>query len=476
MVRKIGSSHVVWFPESNRWVEFQEPAWLIYQGVGKGEDDVVTTAALAKKYGLPEKEARRFYREVSRAIKESEISPAPVTANPEEESEPDEEPDRNGRLAKTPATKPDPAHPGPHPSHKLRTLRTRTRHYRANNRHFTITFGSPLAEYYIHRPLAHLETDNGSTTGPGTNKPGTNEPGTNEPGMTDPGTTGPGTPEAGALCLYLDAENKGKRCYAEVTLPGAGSPAAYHFDDPGFLKHRAYTEICNHIHGTGNGEWMCYIHASAVTDGHRAVLLPSASGSGKSTMAALLQLPADETTAPGSGPPTPHSTETGTGSQSAKNNKNADLQLWFMSDDFIPVSASNLKAYPFPAAIAVKEGSYDVVAPWYDQRSDADAGYRVPGRKPVRYLRPRFPGRDPFGPRPVTAMVFLKYDAEANFSMEMMDTLRALEAFHREAWVSQNPAHAEKFIDWFVNVSCYRLTFSNSQQAAGAIKNLFGNR
>ena len=367
MVRKIGGSHVVWFHESNRWVEFREPAWVVYRSLIKGEKEPATTRLLGQRYGLPPSEARRFYNEIAGAIKESENKAEP-SARP------------------GPAKQKQSA--GPFPSGPARQ-RTKTRRYSANSKTFSITYGSPAAEYYLHRPLAHLETDNDGSTE-----------------------------------LSLMAEDND--------------------DDPGMLKHKVYNAICNHIHGMNEKEWMCHIHASALTDGSSAVLLPSASGSGKSTMAAILQL---------------------------ANGKN----LYFMSDDFIPVSAGTLKAYPFPAAISIKEGSSAMLAPFYDPAGDADASYSAPAGKKERYLRPRFPERDPFAPRPVTAMVFLQYGRENGFRMEKMDTLSALEAFHREAWVSQNPVHAEKFIDWFVSLDFYRLAFTDSGRAAAAIRNLFKN-
>jgi hypothetical protein len=34
---KTGESHVVWFQESNKWVEFKEPAWFIYCMIEENE-------------------------------------------------------------------------------------------------------------------------------------------------------------------------------------------------------------------------------------------------------------------------------------------------------------------------------------------------------------------------------------------------------------------------------------------------------
>lgn len=433
MVRKIGGSHVVWFPESNRWVEFREPAWVIYRSLSKGEKEPATTRLLGQRYGLPPAEARRFYREIADAIRDSEKKAEPSGRQSPVKAGTTERPGRGsaGEKAAEAVPRPGPSKEkqvaGPPPSIPARQ-RTKTRRYSANSKTFSITYGSPAAEYYLHRPLAHLETDNSGST--------------------------------------------------ELTLMAEDDDD----DDPGMLKHKVYNAICNHIHGMSKEEWMCHIHASALTDGSSAVLLPSASGSGKSTMAALLQLPPDKAklqhTDAGNSRPVkdqPGTSPPGSRLPADPGNSRQGRDLFLVSDDFIPVSAGTLMAYPFPAAISIKEGSFSMLAPFYDPAGDADASYRTPAGKKDRYLRPRFPERDPFVPRPVTAMVFLQYGGETCFSMEKMDTLSALEAFHREAWVSQNPVHAEKFIDWFVSLDFYRLAYTDSGRAAAAIRNLFNN-
>ncbi len=483
VVRKIGSSHVVWFSETNRWVEFREPAWIVYESLGRQEKETETVARLSGRYGLPADEAVRFYREIAAALEEA-AGGLPVIDNP-----------GNGQNKHpgetTPAQASDIRVLPPRPLHHLPPpgRRTRTRHYNANNRTFTITYCSPAVEFLIHRPLAHLETGKGGES--------RLELVLHE----EKGDGGADSNEDG------DTGRPPRTWYARVTATGTGNPEHCAFYDAGMLKHKVYNEINNYIHGMRGEEWMCHIHASALTDGHQAVLLPSASGSGKSTMAALLQLPAAITgyqhidnreTEPGeeeslklagykqtarkpgsrrqvpdepapSGP-TGYNPATG----NPVNLKTAGSRdLCFMSDDFTPVAAGTLMAYPFPAAINIKEGSFRFLSAWYDPAEDADASCSYPVPKTDRFLRPRFPGREPFSPRPVTAMVFLKYGGEEGISIEKMDTLSALEAFHREAWVSQNPAHAGKFIDWFVTVSHYRLVYNDSSRAIEAIRNLF---
>jgi hypothetical protein len=263
--------------------------------------------------------------------------------------------------------------------------------------------------------------------------------------------------------------------------PGSANSRYFSFDNSGTLKQRVYVEITSHIYNIREDDWMSYIHASGVSSGTEAILLSSASGSGKSTMAALLQLPVSEDAGKKQKhPEMSASDETNhLGNQDEMYNAGIEFRkprspdIYFLSDDFVPVSATDLKAYPFPAAITVKEGSFEVIKPYYRQKDDADAGYPHSRNSRIRYLRPRFPGRETFKGKKINKIVFIRYNKGAAFILKKLDASEALATFHEEAWVSQNPGHAQRFIDWFVSISCYRLEYSDNRQAVEAIRKLF---
>ena len=439
IIKKIGSSHVIWFPESNRWIEFKEPAWFIYKKIETGEDKQSITGQLAKRYGLPENEALRFFMEVTNGIN---LSVRPPGGSP------------SGRGTETEDTGLD------NLTDPAKSRRFVTRHYLINEKHITISYGSPLLEHYIHRPLAHLETGGQPadslrirlfeevTGGGATGSKATGSDAT-DGYVTGSEATNSGVTGSEAISNRAEGGNPARSYYLQIEAPDAGdSSRSFRFDESGLLKHRLYTAITSHIYGIPEEGWMSFIHASAVTNGREAVLLSSASGSGKSTMAALLQLPAD------------------------KSSRSNQGDLFFMSDDFVPVAAESRKAYPFPAAITVKKGSFDVIAPYYDPDRDADAGYRGLTSSRVRYLYPMHPEKNPYGARPVNNIIFIKHTPGTPFRLRKLDTLSALAAFHEEAWVSQNPGHAQSFIDWFVTVRCHRLEYDDSRKAVKAIRAL----
>ena len=391
VIKKLGRSHVVWFRESNRWIEFREPAWYVYSRYSGGDTREEITGGLENRYGLPASEAERFMEEILESVTVATTTAAPLSGRI-----PDDNAGR--RFIFTPFS---------------------TRHYNFRQRPVTIKYSSPLTEYYIHRPLAHLETP---VSG---NRSLTFELSDHD--------TGTGREEK----IYI---------FSKKQSNASASPGEASFDNPGLLKHHLYKEIANHIYGIADGEWLLHIHASAVTSGSSAILFPSPSGSGKSTLAALLQIP--ETDLYGT-------------------------EFRFMSDDFVPVDAASMKAHPFPAAITVKEGSFPHISAYYDAAEDADARFEGLKSRSVRYLMPRFPDGDPMTPVQVKSIVFVNYQPGISFKLKKLSTIKALGMFHDEAWVSHNPLHAQKFIDWFATVPCYRLTYSDTSAAKRAVAELF---
>lgn len=439
VIKKIGDSHVIWFPESNRWVEFREPAWFIYKNFVGGNNEKEIAEKLEDRYGLPGEEAHRFCMEVINGI---ELSSRLTAINP------------TGEISvKSGKTEDEITEPfaGNSPVKEkedfiesFRSRRFTQHYYRINNCPFRISYGSSQLAYYIHRPLAHLEV------------PAPEE-------------------EPFSIMLYED-----RNYHLKITPPGSGNSRYFSFDNSGILKQRVYVAITSHIYNIRENDWMSYIHASAVSSGTESILLSSASGSGKSTMAALLQLPVSEAAGKNQRHPEMSAYDNNyPGNQDEMNDdgikfrKSRSPDLYFLSDDFVPVAATDLKAYPFPAAITVKEGSFEVIKPFYRQEDDADAGYPRSHNSRIRYLRPRFPERQTLEGKNINKIIFIKFNRGAAFSLKKLDAAESLATFHEEAWVSQNPGHAQRFIDWFVRLSCYRLEYSDNRQAVEAIRKMF---
>jgi hypothetical protein len=278
-----------------------------------------------------------------------------------------------------------------------------TRYYRLEEKVIRIQYDSRLSEYYIHPPFEYLEILNHN-----------------------------GKVDRSYKVVSLD-EVKGLFKEGRVRDPKL-------FGDFVSLRKHLYIDLAGLIFNKSQGDWLSFVHASAVSDGHQTILLASDSGSGKSTMAAFLQA----------------------------------RGLTLVSDDFVPIEAKSLLAYPFPAAPSVKKGAFSALSPFYGDLENKNYNAYPHSHASVRYLP--IPGSKKQNPKPkvVRAVVFLKYNPEARCNFTQIPVVDALSGFHEQAWVSSRPDHARIFIDWFVNIPCYTLEYGDNEQGIEKIVGLFG--
>ncbi len=276
-----------------------------------------------------------------------------------------------------------------------------TRHYSINKKIISICFDSRLSEYYIHPPFAHLEI----------------------------------TPSGKADVCFEVFSHKGQN----ILRWEGQTDTTYVSDDFNRLKRNLFIQISNIVYKRTHNHWLSFVHASGITDGRQTILLSSSSGSGKSTMAALLQ---------------------------AKG-------FQMVSDDFVPLDARNKKAFPFPAAISVKEGAFSVLSAFYKNLHDPGYNLYPYTNKSVRYLHPLSSVSTDYKPRPVKTMIFIKYNPEIACQLIPLSIPEALKLYHEQAWVSHNPSYARTFINWFVKLECFRLEYSDIKKGMEAVTDRF---
>ena len=276
-----------------------------------------------------------------------------------------------------------------------------TRYYLIGSKRFALNFETRIAEYYIHPPLTYLETGN-----------------------------------FGEVDIHFEIYCKGNHpVLMEKNRPETTSS----FEDFNRLKKRLFITMVNTIYNKTDNDWMSFVHASALTDGKQTLLLSSASGSGKSSMAALLQT--------------------------------KGLQL--VSDDFVPIDAKNKRAFPFPAAISVKEGAFPLLSPFYGNLTDKNFNSYEYTHRSVRYLPLKSSGLEFFKARPVRNIIFIRYNAKVSCNFSRVPSNEALKLFHAQSWVSGNPHHAKAFINWFVQMRCFSLEYGDTEEGMNKVLGVF---
>jgi hypothetical protein len=178
------------------------------------------------------------------------------------------------------------------------------------------------------------------------------------------------------------------------------------------------------------------IHAAGLASPDGALLLAGKGGSGKTTLAAAL-------TADG----------------------------WeYLSDDAVLLKARTLDAVGVPYSLAIKAGSWPILAGLYPDLADKNIHLRQDG-KPVRYL---LPPRGDFGqPRPVRWIVFPRRKAGATSLLRRLGRLRGLQALMEHCCAIPKPLtpqDVEGLIQWSDSVQFFDLVGSDIDTASAELR------
>ncbi len=195
------------------------------------------------------------------------------------------------------------------------------------------------------------------------------------------------------------------------------------------------------LYGKPESEWMGVFHASALSDGKNSVLFMGDSGNGKSTLAALLMA------------------------------KGYNL----LADDFVPVLADSQQVYYFPAAISIKENAVSTLLPFYPKLDKTEQYHFVNLNKKVHYLAPNTTQKNQIEHLPCKALVFVKYDKKFDLKCEKISQELAFQHLIPDAWLSPESKNAQQFLDWFITMPCYQLTYSDTELMYHTVDNLFNN-
>ena len=361
LARNIEQAHVLWFEKSNQWVQLDDPQWFIFNLYVKETSREEALPEFLSTYPLPEDEARGLigssYDSFQKLFQPDFQLPSF---------------DRNTTEAST-----------------YSLTQKKIHHYSFLEKQFSIAYGSPFLEEYIHLPLSHLE----------------------------------------------DTVNENSRFVLELfrmenlyVLRTEGRCLTA--EEPGQIKRLLYIELTNLFYEKTDKDWMTLIHGSAVSMNSQLLVLSSAGGSGKSTMAGLLRM----------------------------NGFN------FFSDDFIPVEAASLNAYPFPAALCIKDDAIRLLESLgmsLERTRSHEMAYAA-GTSPENEA----------APAQVRSLIFIQYKKGSGCTLSPVSTLEALQRFLQEAWVGNDMERAGTFIDWFPKLSFYKLEYGNNEEAIALLRGL----
>lgn len=370
--KKIDQAYLVWFQNSNLYIQLEEPAWFVLRRTVKRYKAETIAAECAKRYNLKFGECLQFVNDIRSNIKE---------LNRQDET--------LGRRIDYPD--------------ELRTKRFAPysiRKYQITDNVIEFTFGNQQFESYFHPLISYLET----------------------------------VKSIGKISRFELFDDQGK----SVLRLNGEIKGVWTKDRTHRLIGFTYMSMINEMYNKNDDFWLMTVHAAALTNGKKTILIPAESGSGKTTMAAMLQ--------------------------------NRGYQL--LSDDFVPIDRHLFRAWHFPMAMSVKHGAVEVLSSLYTNLEEKPIT-ETPAKKSVRYLYPDYNPERPNPASPVKDVISIKYDPNVEFEFKAADRLKAIKLMLDQSWILPSPGNAAIFLDQVAQWSFYQLTYSNNEKALAAISRLF---
>lgn len=206
-----------------------------------------------------------------------------------------------------------------------------------------------------------------------------------------------------------------------------------------FLQGKFALELTNTIHATNIDDWVATFHASTISNGKESIMIVGDSGNGKSTLSVLLMA---------------HGYD-------------------ILCDDFTPLYEENLHLYRYPAATSIKKGAFEALKPYLDNIDSLKTHTNGPKKVNIKYVPPILNYKNQVSNFPCTKIVHVKYNSLEKDSLNLVTSEKILQTLIPDSWISPKEEHALKFINWFKNVKCYQLNYSNNNFAISKFKELF---
>ena len=190
------------------------------------------------------------------------------------------------------------------------------------------------------------------------------------------------------------------------------------------------------IYTKPESHWMGVFHASAISNGNESMLFLGDSGNGKSTSLALLSANGFDC----------------------------------IADDFVPID-NQKNMYTYPAAISIKKKSISTLLPYYPELKNATEHHLKQLNKVVRYLPPKQINYNL--KLKCKALIFIKYNPIIELELNPISKIDAFKQLIPDSWISPIFKNAEVFLEWFLELPCYQLTYSNNSKMIATVSKIF---
>ncbi len=212
-------------------------------------------------------------------------------------------------------------------------------------------------------------------------------------------------------------------------------------DEVHFFQGKVSAEFLNKVYDRKEEDWIGVFHASALSDGKNSIIMPGESGSGKSTSLAILLA------------------------------NGFDV----IADDFVPIEAATRELRLFPSAISIKEGAWDLIKNSFPEFGEHREVHYKDAATRMIFLPPPITADPENTAAPVKAIVFINYSPGAELELTEEPKHIAFQKLVTDSWISPIYENVESFMDWFIELPCYRLTYSDNEQMVSTVRKLFND-
>ena len=187
-------------------------------------------------------------------------------------------------------------------------------------------------------------------------------------------------------------------------------------------------QFCNKItevyHNYFPSNWLCSFHACAVHKNNKTYLLLGDSGAGKSTLTTLMSCNGYR----------------------------------FIADDLVLMD-ENLKIYDNPAAISLKQSSWEIVSKYYHKFKKFKISKKTKSNKKMKFLPFHTIQNNTPSSFKIDALIWVNFNKNINTQLFPLDKKDTLVRLIPDTWVNPNRESAMTFAKWAVKIKAFQLNY-----------------
>jgi hypothetical protein len=133
-----------------------------------------------------------------------------------------------------------------------------------------------------------------------------------------------------------------------------------------------------------------------------------------------------------------------------------------LTDDFTPMCAENFQIQPFPSAISIKKGAFDLVESLSSKIQYQSFQSPNKNKGLIKLINPI---NSTTCPMPCSKVILINYEKNSKATLKKIKLDEALHVLIPDSWISPLPDHVKSFFKWLENTDFYKLTYDQSGDA-----------